>query len=234
MDGEATILLVEDDDSLRHALAFILEGAGFSVWSVPSAEAALGALGERRIALALLDIGLPGMDGVSLARRLSRLPAAAEARVVMLTGDGLEDHVVAALESVADDYIVKPVRPRLLLARLRAVLRRGPRLAAVQAERLASGSLSLDPRQRLAWCDDRPLQLTRGEFDLLALFLRAPGRVFSRLELIEAIHGSPTAISERSIDFPIHGLRAKLGAHGARIHSVRGLGFKLLPPDVPA
>ncbi len=232
MANPATILLVDDDDSLRSALHFILEGAGFVVIAAATAEAALRAIDERPIDLALLDVGLPGMDGFTLAQRLPGLPNSARARVVMLTGDGLEDHVVEALESVADDYIVKPARPRLLLARLRAVLRRGPRDERPSEPRLCVGAISLDPGAREAWVEEQRLPLTRTEFDLLELFLRSPGRVFRRIELIEALHGSPGAISERSVDFSIHGLRTKLGRCSGCIRTVRGVGFKLVaaPP----
>ncbi len=232
MASPATILLVDDDDSLRNALHFILEGAGFVVLPAATAEAALDTIEEQPIDLALLDVGLPGMDGLTLAQRLPGLPNSARARVVMLTGDGLEDHVVEALESVADDYIVKPARPRLLLARLRAVLRRGPRDERPTEPCLCIGGISLDPSAREARVGEQRLQLTRTEFDLLELFLRSPGRVFRRIDLIESLHGSPGAISERSVDFSIHGLRTKLGRCSGCIRTVRGVGFKLVaaPP----
>lgn len=221
-----TILLVEDDDSLRNALSFILENADYSVFSASSAENALLIMAKTKIDIGILDVGLPGMDGLALASKFPKHPNTASARIIMLTGDASEEHMVRALESVADDYVLKPTKPRMLLARIRAVLRRGP---SEKNKAFSNGNLTIDPIQREARLDDELLVLTKTEFDLLELFMNNPGKVFNRLELIEAIHGSTTAISERSIDFQIHGLRSKLGSCGERLTTVRGVGFKLTP-----
>lgn len=223
-----TVLLLEDDENLLHSLAFILRGRGFEVLTATTGEEGLEVASRHRVDLALLDIGLPGIDGLEVARRLARWTP--RPRLVMLTGHGLEDEVVGALETVADDYIVKPVRPRVLLARICAVLRRPGATAALppDSEVYRCGELRVDAEGHEAWLEGELVPLTRTEYDMLLTLLRSPGKVLSRRELIEAVHGNPTAVSERSVDFQIHGLRHKLGDFGSRIVTVRGVGFKLL------
>jgi len=219
---------VEDDESLLHSIGYILENNGYDVSCSRTGEQALEIARGRSFDLAVLDIGLPGIDGIEVANRLAQVSPGRPPRIVMLTGCDVEESVVSTLETVADDYIVKPVRPRILMARLKSVLRRTGSAGAQQRTCITAGTIEIDEERYEARCAGRPLELTRTEFELLALFVAHPGKVLSRRDLIAAVRGIPTAISERSIDFQIHSLRRKLGAAGVSIKNVRGVGFKLV------
>jgi two-component system alkaline phosphatase synthesis response regulator PhoP len=149
--------------------------------------------------------------------------------VIMLTGRGLPNEIVRGLKEYADDYVVKPCDPDVLIARVRAVLRRNGRAPQHTPEPLRFGWLSLDPLSREVRIEGRLIVLTRTEFDILALLAGAPNRVFSRGQIIDRVRGDDYAITERTVDFQVCGLRRKLGANGTRIETVRGLGYKFLP-----
>jgi DNA-binding response OmpR family regulator len=223
------ILFVEDEVNLQRSLAYILDKAGFAVTAVRTGEEAVEAFRARRPDLLLLDLGLPGIDGYEVCRTLRREPATAAVPVIMLTGRGLPNEIVRGLQEFADDYVVKPCDPDVLLARIQAVLRRNGRSPEHPPEPLRVGPLSLDPLSREARLDGRPLALTRTEFDILTLLAGAPNRVFSRGQIIDRVRGDDYAITERTVDFQICGLRRKLGPEGARIETVRGLGYKFQP-----
>ena len=223
------ILFVEDEVNLQRSLAYILDKAGFAVTAVRTGEEAVEAFRARRPDLLLLDLGLPGIDGYEVCRTLRREPATAAVPVIMLTGRGLPNEIVRGLQEYADDYVVKPCDPDVLLARIQAVLRRNGRSSEHTPEPLRIGPLSLDPLSREARLDGRPIALTRTEFDILTLLAGAPNRVFSRGQIIDRVRGDDYAITERTVDFQVCGLRRKLGPEGARIETVRGLGYKFLP-----
>ena len=223
------ILFVEDEINLQRSLAYILEKEGFAVTAVRTGEEAIEAFRARRPDLVLLDLGLPGIDGYEVCRALRRESATAAVPVIMLTGRGLPNDIVRGLKEYADDYVVKPFDPDVLIARVRAVLRRNGRASERPPEALRFGALSLDPLSREVRLEDRPIALTRSEFDILALLAGAPNRVFSRGQIIDRVRGDDYAITERTVDFQVCGLRRKLGAVGARIETVRGLGYKFLP-----
>ena len=223
------ILFVEDEVNLQRSLAYILDKAGFTVTAVRTGEEAVASFRARRPDLLLLDLGLPGIDGYEVCRALRREPSTATVPVIMLTGRGLPNEIVRGLKEYADDYVVKPCDPDVLLARVQAVLRRNGQTAEHPPEPLRVGPLSLDPLSREARLDGRPIALTRTEFDILALLAGAPHRVFSRGQIIDRVRGDDYAITERTVDFQVCGLRRKLGLEGARIETVRGLGYKFLP-----
>jgi two-component system phosphate regulon response regulator PhoB len=223
------ILFVEDEINLQRSLAYILDKDGFAVTAVRTGEEAIEAFRARRPDLLLLDLGLPGIDGYEVCRVLRREPATAAVPVIMLTGRGLPNDIVRGLKEYADDYVVKPCDPEVLLARVRAVLRRQGRSPERPPEPLRFGPLSLDPLSREARLQGRPIALTRSEFDILALLAGAPNRVFSRGQIIDRVRGDDYAITERTVDFQVCGLRRKLGEAGTRIETVRGLGYKFQP-----
>ncbi len=227
--ANSRILFVEDEENLLNSLSFILEGEGFTVFRSASGEAALSAIERFRPDLVLLDIALPGMDGFEVAERLRSDPRTKDAAIVMLTGRDIEDDIVHALEKWADDYIVKPVRPRVLIARIAAVLRRKAGETGIPTESLAYGPLLIDPAGRTVTIDGTPVTLTRSEFDILLVLAKSPGTVFSRTDIIEAVHGEGYFVTERAIDFQICGLRKKLGICGDWVETVRGVGYKFFP-----
>ncbi len=229
----STILIIEDSAELRELLVKDLAAAGFAV--TPAAD------GEQGLELALrlapeavvLDWMLPGLDGLEVLRRLRASPLA-DTPVLMLTARGEEVDRVLGLELGADDYLTKPFSPRELTARLHALLRRAGRVKEILAgdrqpakSPLRYGGLALDPESFSASLGETPLELTRTEFDLLALFLRNPGRTFSRTYLCETIWEQAYVEGDRSVDNAMLRLRKKLGPLGDALETVWGVGYRL-------
>ena len=203
-----TVLVVDDEPKIVDVVREYLEHAGFSVRTAGDGPAAL----ERARALApdliVLDLGLPGLDGLDVARQLRR---SSRVPVIILTARGDEVDRIIGLEIGADDYLVKPFSPRELVARVRAVLRRvDERDTTADDEPLVRGDVVVDPARRRVTVADRAVELTPTEFDLLAHLARQPGRVFTRAQLLTAIHGVAVESYERAVDAHIKNLRRKL------------------------
>jgi two-component system, OmpR family, response regulator RstA len=221
-----SILVIEDDVNLLNSLAFILEQRGFAVLRASTGEDGVPLALRHRPELVLLDLTLPGMDGFAVAERLEPLRSIGT-KIVILTGRDVEDDMVRALERCADDYVVKPVRPRVLLARLTAVLRRA-RGASADTGVVRVRDIEIHPAAFEARRAGEKLALTKTEFNLLLLFARNAGAVLEREEIVAAVHGADCHLAARSIDFHINALRHKLGDDGELIATVRGVGFKLV------
>jgi two-component system, OmpR family, alkaline phosphatase synthesis response regulator PhoP len=221
-----TILVVEDEMKIARLVRDYLEHAGFDVIVTGDGEAALASARGHRPDLVVLDLGLPGRDGLDVARELRR---SSNVPIVMLTARGDETDRVAGLELGADDYVVKPFSPKELVARVRAVLRRTDAAAAGGAEVLRAADVEVDvPRMRVT-AGGRPVDVTRTEFHLLATLVRQPGRVFTRGQLLEAVHGVAIESYERAIDAHVKNLRRKLEPTPGRpryILTVRGVGYR--------
>ena len=229
----ATILLVEDARDLAQVIARELEASGHRVLAATDGLAALEVHARERPDAVILDWMLPKLDGLEVLRRLRQ---AAPTPVLMLTARGEETDRVVGLELGADDYLTKPFSMRELVARVRALLRRSElirqTLAADReeaAETLARGPLRLDAAAHLATLAGEPLDLTPTEFGLLQLFLRSPGRAFSRAYLLETIWRESYIGGDRSVDNTILRLRKKLGPLGDAIETVWGIGYRLRP-----
>jgi DNA-binding response OmpR family regulator len=178
--------------------------------------------------LIVLDLMLPGLDGLSVCRKLRANPQTAEIPIVMLTAKGEESDVVIGLEMGADDYVSKPFSPKELLARIRAVLRR-PRAAAAAAQnegRRAVGPVLIDPDRHEVFLRNEPLALTLAEYRLLSTLMSRPGRVFTREQLLEKITGGEVYVIDRNVDVHVRAIRKKLGADAEFIITVRGVGYK--------
>ncbi|MGE5690970.1 MAG: response regulator transcription factor [Pseudomonadota bacterium] len=215
----ATVLLVEDDPSIGALLRAYLGRDGYSVVWVRSGEDALGELDRHRVGIVVLDVGLPGIDGFEVCRRLrarSRVP------IVMLTARDDEPDRVAGLELGADDYLTKPFSPRELVARMKAVLRRA---APTAPEELALGDVVVGHAGREVTVAGEPVELTVKEFDLLAFLLAHPGIVFSREQLLDRVWGMTFAGGTRTVDVHVAQLRRKLG-RPELVATVRGAGYK--------
>ncbi len=214
------VLVVEDDAAIAELIRTALSTQGLTVHVVGDGESALAAVRRDRPAVIVLDVGLPGLDGTEVCRRLRS--AGDWTPVLFVTARDEEVDRVLGLELGADDYVTKPFSPRELAARVRAVLRRGGPAAGI--ERLAAGRVALDLATRRVSADGRPVELTTTEFDLLAHLVRRPGRVFTREELLASVWGYPAGTATRTVDVHVSQLRAKLGpAIGLR--SVRGVGY---------
>lgn len=221
----AHVLFIEDDVNLRKSLTFILQRDGFVVDSAGTGRDGLRLAQAAPPDLVLLDMLLPDMDGFAVCRELKAAPASSKAFIVMLTGKALVEDVVAGLQQYADDYVTKPFEPAILLARLRALLRRrSPQPAAAVPRRF--GLLTIDPECRQVDVAGTTVNLTRSEFDILALLTSRPNRVFSRGQIIDHIRRDDYPVSERIVDFLIVGVRKKIGPGANRVETVRGVGYR--------
>jgi DNA-binding response OmpR family regulator len=224
-------LLVEDDPRLGAMVAEYLGRHDLDVTVVGDGERGLAALRRGRFDVVLLDVMLPGIDGLEVCRRLRAAPEWAALPVIMLTARGEDVDKIVGLELGADDYLAKPFNPRELLARIHAVLRRG---AAPARARFTAGGLVIDHEAREVTVDGRRVVLTHHEFELLAALARANGRVLSREQLMDGLRGQDYEAFDRSIDVHVSKLRAKLEEDPRApryIKTVRGVGYALVRPE---
>lgn len=235
MLGKPRILVVEDESGIADTIQYVLANDGFvPVWC-QTAEAALRAFAEEAPALAILDVGLPDLNGFELLRRLQALPGAAAVPVLFLTARSDEVDRVAGLEMGADDYVAKPFSPRELLARVRSILRRSARPPAEPAA-ASRRPLAVDEERRRISYYGKPLELSRYEYGILRLLAEKPGRVFGREELLAKVWDADVQSYDRTVDAHIKTLRAKLKAIAPElepIRTLRGSGYALnedLPP----
>ena len=226
-----TVLVVDDEPKIVQLARDYLESAGFAVLAAGDGHAALQAARTRRPDLIVLDLGLPGLDGLDVTRTLrrdSRVP------IIMLTARGDESDKLVGLELGADDYVTKPFSPKELVARVRAVLRRTEdALTAATAERIRVGDLELDVPRLGVTVGGRRLTLTATEFQLLLTLARQPGRVFTRSQLLDAVHGVAFESYERAIDAHVKNIRHKLEPDPRAprfILTVYGVGYRLAEP----
>ncbi len=225
-----TILVVEDEPQIATLVRDYLEHAGFAVLVAADGASALTVARSRRPDAIVLDLGLPILDGLDVVRVLRRDSAVP---IVVLTARGDETDRVAGLELGADDYVVKPFSPRELVARVRAVLRR-TEAAAQPAARLLVGDLEVDLSRHRVTVAGRTILLTPTEFELLAALAREPGRVFTRSQLLDAVHGFSLETYERAVDGHVKNIRRKLEPDpGAPryVLTVHGVGYALAEPE---
>ncbi|HSJ55766.1 MAG TPA: response regulator transcription factor [Anaerolineae bacterium] len=230
MSGE-TILVIDDEPKIARTVRAYLEDAGFRVATVGDGHAALAAFRRDRPALVVLDLGLPGMDGLDVARTIRR---ESDVPIIMLTARVEETDKLVGLELGADDYVTKPFSPRELVARVRAVLRRvaGERDRAEPP--VVVGQVQIDFERRQVTAAGRQVELTPTEFDLLAVLARHPGRVFTRLELLERVQGYAYEGYERTVDAHVKNLRQKIEPDPKQpryVLTVYGVGYKFAEQD---
>jgi two-component system phosphate regulon response regulator PhoB len=224
--AKESILVVEDEEDIRELLKYNLEKEGFQVFGAATGEAALQAVRDRLPDLILLDLMLPGLDGLEVCRKIRGEAQTRHLPIIMLTAKGEEADIVTGLELGADDYITKPFSPRVLLARLRAALRRRSQPLPPETALLKTAELVIHPGRHEVLLKGQPIQLTVTEFRLLHLLVRKPGWVFTRSQIVNEIHGDDYPVSDRSIDVQIVSLRKKLGACGSLLETIRGIGYR--------
>jgi two-component system alkaline phosphatase synthesis response regulator PhoP len=226
----ASILVVEDEEDIRELVRFNLGKEGFQVRAVGSGEEGLAAVEFRPPDLLLLDLMLPGVDGLSVCRKIKGSAKTRSVPIVILTAKGEEADVVTGLNLGADDYITKPFSPSVLVARIKAVLRRGEAEEAAgkgdEAGVIQIRNLKIHPGRHEVRVDDIPIELTSTEFRVLYFLARRPGWVFTRQQILDGVHGDNYAITERAVDVQIVGLRKKLTTAGESIETVRGVGYR--------
>ncbi|PYP39868.1 MAG: DNA-binding response regulator [Gemmatimonadetes bacterium] len=224
-----TVLIVEDEPKIAQVARDYLQAAGCTVVTAVDGRSGLQAAARSRPDLVVLDLRLPDIDGLDVARRLRQ---GGPVPIIMLTARGEESDKLVGLELGADDYITKPFSPKELVARVRAVLRRSE-MARAAGESLRAGDLVIDLPRRQARVNDRPVELTATEFDLLATLARSPGRVFTRAQLLDAIHGVAFDSYERAVDAHVKNIRRKLESDPRRpryLLTVHGVGYKIAEP----
>jgi len=221
------ILVVEDEAPIQELLKFNLERNKYRVEVVDSGEEALTVTAQFQPDLILLDIMLPGADGLEVCKRLKADPKTAHIPIIMLTALSEEADIVAGLELGADDYITKPFSPRVLLARVKAALRRIITTEAPRGSHAFSiHGIEIDESRFKVLVDGNEIALTSTEFKVLQLMAQQPGRVFTRYQIVDAVHGEDYPVTDRSVDVQIVGLRKKLGEAGCFIETVRGIGYR--------
>ncbi|MHC4952769.1 MAG: response regulator [Planctomycetota bacterium] len=220
------ILVVEDEIDLLEAVSFALKKEGLKPIRAGSGEQALELVEETRPDLVLLDLMLPGMDGLEVCRRLRANEQTARIPIIMVTAKAEETDAIIGLGVGADDYIRKPYGLKELVARVRAVLRRAQEPAETGARIIEAGDLQVDPSRHEVTISGQPVTLTATEFRLLHHLVRNRGRVYTRAQLLDHVVGNDVIVIERNIDVHISALRRKLGEEGVRIETIRGVGYK--------
>jgi two-component system, OmpR family, alkaline phosphatase synthesis response regulator PhoP len=228
-----SVLVVEDEEDIRELVSYNLLKEGYQVAGVGSGEDALTAVESKTPDLILLDIMLPGLDGLRVCRKLKENPKYEAIPIIMLTAKGEEPDIVAGLNMGADDYVTKPFSPKVLLARVQAVLRRAETEQGVadedeeeDGEVVEIRDLMIHPGRHEVAVQGSPVELTATEFKLLHFLSQRPGWVFTRQQILDGVHGDNYAITDRAVDVQIVGLRRKLGEAGNYIETVRGVGYR--------
>ena len=231
--NKAVILIIEDDPQIQELLFLALAKEGWKLLQVTTGEEGLKVLKNKKADCILLDIMLPGTDGFNILKKIKEIEQCRNTPVIMTTAKGEDADIITGLELGADDYVVKPYSPRVLIARIRAALRRqeeGGKEKNVTSWQ--QGELKLDAARHTAYCGGRQLDLFATEFALLKHFISHPEIVFSRSQIIKAIRGPDYPVTDRSVDVQILGLRKKLGKNaGDMIETIRGVGYRLREPE---
>jgi two-component system, OmpR family, alkaline phosphatase synthesis response regulator PhoP len=226
MPGE-NLLIIEDDKDILELIRYNLQKEQYHITCASDGEEGLRLARSRSFDLILLDLMLPGIDGLEICKILKSESEMASVPIIMVTAKGEEVDIVVGLELGADDYIIKPFSPRILLARVRAVLRRKTKATTDKGQTLKFNELIIHPGKREVLINDKPLDLTFTEFELLYHLASRPGWVFTRYQIVNAVKGDDYPVTDRSVDVQIAGLRKKLGAYGDLIETIRGVGYRL-------
>lgn len=220
------ILVVEDEEDILELVEYNLGKSGFQVAAVTNGEDAISAARTQSPDAIVLDLMLPGVDGLEVCRTLKSDQRTKNIPILMLTAKGEERDIVEGLELGADDYIPKPFSPKVLVARVKAVLRRKNGEPATDKDVLKVDKLVIHPGRHEVIVDGNPATLTFTEFKILHLLARRPGWVFTRGQIVDNVQGQDVAVTDRSVDVHIVSLRRKLGEVGDNIETVRGVGYK--------
>ena len=220
------ILVVDDEEDILELVRHNLSREGYQVVCAATGEKAVDKAHKEKPDLIVLDLMLPGIDGLQVARTLKADARTRLIPIIMLTAKGEEADIVTGLELGADDYITKPFSPRVLLARIRAVVRRHAKKTEDDGSILEISGISIHPGRRSVTVDGQPVDLTYTEFQVLYYLAKRPGWVFTRSQIVDAVRGSDYPVTDRSVDVQIAGLRKKLGACGDYIETVRGVGYR--------
>jgi two-component system phosphate regulon response regulator PhoB len=220
------ILVVDDEEDILELVRYNLVKEGYHVTGELTGEDALKKVRSETFDLIVLDLMLPGINGLEVTKKLKGNQITEDIPIVMLTAKGEEADIVTGLELGADDYITKPFSPPVLLARVRAVLRRKTQPSEDETDAVYIHDLEIHPGRRSVLVSGKPVDLTYTEFQVLFILAKRPGWVFARGQIVDAVRGDDYHVTDRSVDVQIVGLRKKLGACGKYIETVRGVGYR--------
>jgi two-component system phosphate regulon response regulator PhoB len=224
--NRAAVLIIEDDPEIQEMLSLAFAGEGWKLRHAGTGEDGIAMLGKHGADCVILDIMLPGMDGLRTLKKIRAEDRWKAIPVILATAKGEEPDIVAGLELGADDYVVKPYSPRVLTARIRAALRRLEEPGGDEKKFWQEGSLTVDALRHEVLREGLPLDLSATEFAMLLHFISHAGIVFSRNQIIAAVHGPDYPVTDRSVDVQILALRKKLGEAGDMIETIRGVGYR--------
>jgi len=220
------ICVIEDEEDIREILTLQLKREGYETLTAETGEEGIRVVREKKPALVLLDLMLPGVDGLDVCRTLREGKDTKEIPIIMITARGEESDIITGLEMGADDYVTKPFSPRVVLSRIKTVLRRGSRTPSDPSGKIDYGPIHIDPARHIITLNEKPLDLTATEFKLLEFLVSRPGWVFTRQQIVDNVRGEDYAVTERSVDVQVVGLRKKLGEASEYIETVRGVGYR--------
>lgn len=225
--SKETVLIVDDEEDIIELIKYNLKNEGYAILTAQTGEDALKIVKQSHPDLIVLDLMLPGIDGLEVTKYLKNHDHAKDIPIVMLTAKGEESDIVTGLELGANDYISKPFSPKVLVARIRAILRRRRKDISDAPDRIKQeGDMIIDRARHVVTIKGDPLDLTLSEFELLSFLADKKGWVFTRNQIVDAIRGENYAVTQRSIDVIIVGLRKKLKNHASAIETVRGVGYR--------
>jgi len=220
------ILVVDDEEDILELVRYNLAREGYQVISASSGEKCLKKAGSEKLDLIVLDLMLPGIDGLEVAKNLKSDSKTKHVPIIMLTAKGEEADIVTGLELGADDYVTKPFSPRILIARVRAVIRRKKKEETDDMSVIQVHDIVINSHKREIIANGKPVDLTFTEFQVLYYLAKRPGWVFTRTQIVDAVRGDYYPVTDRSVDVQIVGLRKKLGSCGRYIETVRGVGYR--------
>ncbi len=221
------ILVVDDEEDILELVRYNLSREGYKILCASSGEEGLKTAKVEKPNLIVLDLMLPGIDGLDVTRRLKGDDNTRKISIVMLTAKGEEADIVAGLELGAEDYITKPFSPRILVARVKAALRREIKDTSGEKEVIQIHEITIDRGRHEVMVNEKPVKLTFTEFGILYFLVKRPGWVFTRNQIVDAVRGEDYYVADRSVDVQIVGLRKKLGKAGKHIETIRGVGYRL-------
>jgi two-component system alkaline phosphatase synthesis response regulator PhoP len=227
-----SILVIEDDKDILELIRYNLQKEHYQVTIADNGEEALEIIQKDPPNLILLDLMLPGIDGLEICRILKADSSLAMIPIIMVSAKGEETDIVLGLELGAEDYIVKPFSPRVLIARIRTVLRRKSKPPTDISQPIRINELTIHPGKREVLLSNKPLDLTFTEFELLYHLASRPGWVFTRYQIVNAVKGDDYPVTDRSVDVQIAGLRKKLGDYGDMIETIRGIGYRFSDKEI--
>jgi len=221
------VLVVDDEEDLVELVRYNLEQSEYGVRTAHSGLEAVQTAAEDPPDLIVLDLMMPGVDGLQVCKQIRASEKTQHIPILMLTAKGDERDVVQGLEAGADDYVTKPFSIQVLMARISALLRRSERSLPEQDEAIKVDRVTLFPRKHEVKIDGKPIQLTAAEFRALHFLARRRGWVFTRQQIVEAVHGQDYVVTDRSVDVLMVGLRKRLGKYATYIETVRGVGYRM-------